>query len=505
MKTDRSDLAALLVSAGLIFAGGLFRTFSKLVERVIIGRSLSPDIYGEVSIGLAILSFAVTASLIGFNQGIPRYVSRFDDDRDVRGIWLVGLVIAASLAAALAVAIGLNVDFLTGRFFEGADSDRLVQLFVLAIPFVAGLRVSVGVIRGLENTVYKTAVNDVLYPGFRIGILLVFLGQGLGLLAPAYAYLVAAAVACLTAHFALHRLLPLVGAVRTHTRELVTFSVPLVISTVVSMLLTHTDTLMVGYFRSSAQVGLYAAAYPIAYGLLVVLSSFGYLYLPLASRLDAADKRAEVAEIYHLSSKWIFVLTFPPFLAFLAFPADVLGIVFSADYRGGAPALAILSVGFFTNAMVGRNRETLSALGYPTGVLYSNVAAFGLNLVLNLALIPAYGFVGAAVASAISYVGLNVVVYAFLRRKYDITPFTHYTVRTFLVLPAAMVAPTLLLAQRVSLDLLGLVAFLVATGLCTLLVVALTGCLQPEDRIPLELIEERVGVRLPLVRRFVPE
>ncbi|MFB6140452.1 MAG: flippase [Halosimplex sp.] len=505
MNVDREELSALVVSAGLIFVGALMRSFSKLIERVIVGRSLSPSVYGEVSIGLAILSFAVTASLIGFNQGIPRYVSRFDDERDVRGIWIVGLAIAGALSVVLAVLVAFNVEFITGKFFETAASDRLLVVFVATIPFVAGLRVSIGVIRGLENTVYKTFVNDLLYPGLRIAVLVGLLSYGLGLLAPAYAYLLAAAVAFVAAHLFLNRLVRLAGAVQTHTRELVTFSVPLVISTVVSILLTHTDTLMVGYFKPSRQVGLYAAAYPIAYGLLVVLSSFGYLYLPLASRLDAEDKHEEISEIYQLSSKWIYILTFPPFLAVVAFPQDVMRIVFSAEYRTGGTALLILSVGFFTNAMVGRNRETLSALGYPRGVLISNVVAFGGNFLLNLWLIPAYGFVGAAAASAASYILLNVVVYGMLRRKYGITPFTPYTVRTFVVLPAALILPAEVLSRWVSLDLASLVAFLLCSSAVTVVVVSVTGCLQPEDKIPLELVEDRFGITVPMVHRFVPE
>lgn len=505
MDADNKELSALLVSAGLIFFGTLLRTFSQLIERVVIGRSLSPSIYGDVSIGLAILSFAVTTSLIGFNQGIPRYVSRFEDERDVRGIWVVGLLVTVAISAGVSIAVASGLDFITGRFFENAGSDRLLQVFVMTIPFVVGLRVCVGVIRGLENTVYKTTVNDLLYPVLRIGLLLALLSMGIGIVAPAYAYLVAAAVAFLTAHVLLNRLVSLVGSFRTHTRELVTFSVPLVLSTIISILLTQTDTLMVGYFQPSRQVGLYAAAYPLAYGLLTVLSSFGYLYLPLASRLDADDKRDEIAEVYQLSSKWIYILTFPLFLMFIAFPGDVLTMVFSSEYSQGETALLILSVGFFTNAMVGRNRETLSALGYPRGVLISNLVAFGLNFLLNLVLIPAYGFVGAAIASAVSFILLNIVVYVLLRAKFGITPFTPYTVRTFTTLPAVLILPALLLSRWVSLDFIILGPFLVGAGVATLVVVSVTGGFQPEDRIPIELLEERLNVTLPLVRRLVPE
>jgi len=505
MAIDRRDLSALALSAGLVLVGRLLSTFSKLAERIIIGRAFSPGTYGEVSIALAILSFAVTISLVGFNQGVPRYVARFDDGRDIRGTWFVGMVLAGGMSVLLALAIVLNGGFLRRTLLDGAVSPALLVVFAAAIPFVVGLRVAIGGIRGLENTRYKVIANDVLYPGLRIAVLVVLLSLGVGVLAPAYAYLVAAAVAVVVAHLLLNRLVRLVGAVRTHSRELVAFSVPLVLSSIFADLLTYTDTVMLGFFRPSYQVGLYSAAYPLATSLLVVLSSFGYLYLPLASRLDAQDKRGEVADIYQLSSKWTFILTFPAFLALLAFPGDVLTIAFSAEYRPAAAALTILTVGFFTNAAVGRNRETLSALGYSRGVLLSNAVAFAANVVLNLALIPRYGFVGAAAASATSFVMFNAVVYAILRRRYDITPFSRYTRRTFVVLPAVLIPVTLGLARVMTLDLVTLVGFLVVAGVATLVLVAASGCLQPEDRVAIQLVEERLGVTVPFIRRYLPE
>jgi len=68
-----------------------------------------------------------------------------------------------------------------------------------------------------------------------------------------------------------------------------------------------------------------------------------------------------------------------------------------------------------------------------------------------------------------------------------------------------MLLPTVLLSRWVTLNIVSLGVFLVGTGVLTLIVVSVTGCLQPEDRIPLELLEERLGVTLPYVRRFMPE
>ena len=502
---DEENLSSLLSSASLVFVGGLLGSVSKLVEQVIVGRTLSVEAYGDASLGLSVLSIAVTLAMLGFTQGIPRYVARFDDETDVRGAWLSGLLVAGLGAVVMAILLYANVARVAELFFDGTDSVSVVRPFVLAIPFVAALRIAVGGIRGLENTRYRTYTRDLLYPGVRIALLVGLLSVGFGVRALGYAYLVAAALAAILAHALLDRMVSLVGPARLHVREMLAFSAPLVISTVLSRLLVRTDTLMLGYFRSSTEVGIYSAAYPLANGLLVVLSAFGFLYLPIASRLDADGKRSEVASVYRLTTKWVYVVTFPAFLAFVAFSGDVIRIVWGERYASGGIALAILSVGFFTAAAAGRNRETLSALGYTKFIMIANAVAFGVNLALNLVLIPAYGFVGASVASAISFVTLNACVVTILHVRFDVSPFSSQTVRTFLVLPATLLLPTFVLSQVVSLSALALPVFLVAGGVATIAVVSVAGCLQAEDRIALEFVEGFLPVRVPLVRRYLPE
>lgn len=498
-------LASLLTSAGIVTAGKLVGSVTTLGERVVVGRFLRPEAYGEVSVGLALLSFASTVALVGFTQGVPRYVSRFDDDADRRGAWVSGMLVTGTLALVLTAGLLGSVDVLARELLSRADSPRMLALFVVAMPFVIGMRVTVGAIRGHGNTVYKAYAQDLAYPLARLLVLVLLLSAGYSVLAAGYAYVVAGVLSFVVSLSLLHRLLAIPGAVNTHVREISRFSLPVVVSSFLAVLLTRTDTLMLGYFRSSYEVGQYSAAYPIANGLVIVIASFGFLYLPLASRLDAADERKEIGYIYQTTTKWIYLVTFPAVVTFVLFPADVVATVFGGQYPDAPIALAILSVGFFTNAVGGRNRETITALGVTTYLMLTNGAAFAINVGLNLVLIPAYGLVGAAVASAIAYGVLNLTACAVLKLKYDITPFSSWSTRTFLVLPVGLLPPAYLASQYISLSVWSLLPWLVGVGLAGIAVAALTGCLQPEDRIVLEFVEDALGVRVPLIRRYVPD
>lgn len=501
---DDENISALLSSTVLILLGTVLSSISKLVERIVVARLFAQDAYGEVSLALAVLTIGTTVSLIGLNHGIPRYVGRYDDPRDIRGTWFVGLVGGLLTSLAIAGLVVFKIDLIADLLFEDADSSALLRLFAFAIPINVGVTVGVATLRGMENTRYKLYVKNLLHPGLRLGLIAALLATGYGLAAVGYAYIASGLVVLFVTHVLVNRLVDLIGPVRTHVRELVTYSAPLIVTMLLSVLLTRTDTLMLGYFKPSSVVGVYNAAYPLANSLLLIISAFGYLYLPLTSRLDAADERDEVSEIYRITTKWGYVVTFPAFLAFVVFADDVVSIFFGSEYAGGGIALAILSLGFFTSAALGRNRSTLSALGHTKHILAADVATIVTNIVLNLLLIPPMGFVGASIASASAFVVRNAAISAVLKYKCGITPFSRNLLKIYALLPLVLLPASYALSLVVSLSLVTLVAFLVVAGLACLVAIGAAGLLRPEDAIILDFLEDKAGVEVPFVRRHVP-
>ncbi|WP_224338463.1 flippase [Haloprofundus halobius] len=508
MADSGDELKTLLSSATLVIVGGLIGSAGKLFERIIVGRALAPDAYGEMNIGFAVMTFVTTLSLVGFTQAIPRYLSRYDDDVDRRGLWAGGMMLTGAIAIVATVVVVFFAEPIAAALFDSGDQAvRLLRVFALTAPFVVGMQVAVGAIRGYENTIYKTYVQDFTYPLTRLILIGIFLfGLNMGLLSVGYAYIVSAVLAFVVAHVLLRRLIPLRGAFRMHNREMLTFSAPLIVSTVMSVLVIQTDTVMLGYFTTSFQTGQYGAAYTLASGMLVALSAFGFIMLPMASRLDADGKHGEIDLIYSTTTKWVYILTFPGFLTFVIFPGDVLQIIFNAEYLPAAQVLPILAFGFFTSAMVGRNRETLSALGETKFILVSNVAAFMVNFLLNLYMIPRYGFVGAGITSAISLVVLNGIVVIVLKQKFGITPSSPENVRTFVFLPLVLMPVGYVLREYAGLSLsaVTLLPFLIVVGLLGIGVVIVGGALQEEDMFVIEFVEDRLGRQIPFVRRYFP-
>lgn len=492
---DDDDIASLFSSATLVFVGTAIGMGSKFVERIIIANFLSPELYGEVAVGIAIMTIGSVIGMAGFQQGIPRYMAQFEEKQDLRGIWLFGTLISGFVSLIIGATVFLFAGWLATSLFHREVSPAIIKIFGLVIPLLTSLRIAVSTIQGFENTIYRSISFDLMYPISRTGILVALLWTGVKILSVGLAYLAATSIALLTAYIFVGKLLNFRGAIKNHSRKLATFSAPLALATMSGLLLTRMDTVMVGAFRGSAEVGLYEAAFPLANALTIILGSFGFFYYPLASRLDSEEKHREVKDVYQVSAKWIFILTFPLFATLIVFPEDILALFFPDEYQAAATALIVLSFSFFVNATFGRNRETLSALGHSKLTMHINVATLLLNVALNLALIPQFGYNGAAFASLTSFIFFNVASIGFLYRQYEITPFSRHTVRTFVVVPTVFLPILYLVSQHIDPVVTHFVIIELLLYVNVVAIVWLTGCFQKEDKVFFDQVRYKISLK----------
>ena len=210
----------------------------------------------------------------------------------------------------------------------------------------------------------------------------------------------------------------------TNYRQLLTFSWPLIFISMIWFIIDRVATIMLGYFKSAEIVGIYNAALPLAQIIPAVLQSFTTIFMPIVSSILSTGNYKELKKIYATTTKWIIAFTLPLFLLIFAF-ADLLIVkLFGIEFMDAAPVLQILSLGFLFHAAVGPTTMTLNAMEKTRLNLFNTIAAFSVNIGLHYFLIPKYGIIGAAIASAAALVVLNLLTVIELFALYRILPFT---------------------------------------------------------------------------------
>jgi O-antigen/teichoic acid export membrane protein len=173
--------------------------------------------------------------------------------------------------------------------------------------------------------------------------------------------------------------------------------------------LQFVDRILLTKLATLDQVGQYAVANRLSLALILVVSAFGIAYSPFMLALHAEDPETERQVRGHLLTYVTAALVTLSVLLSL-FAREIVSIIapgFLETYQAVAlVCTGATGLGFCQVAMAGITLTRQTRLF----AIYAGIAA-AVNLGLNFLLIPAWGQVGAAAATAAGYVLLAVLYY----------------------------------------------------------------------------------------------
>ena len=200
-------------------------------------------------------------------------------------------------------------------------------------------------------------------------------------------------------------------------------AMPMVLMGSMFMVNANADILMLGSLVGPEAAGMYKAvtrgAELVTFGLMLVNTPLG----PLLARLHAAKDRARMQRVLKLSV----LAAFAPaavVAAALILAGDWYLKLFGSEFQNpqAAASLAILSIGQLINVAsgsVGLLLIMMQAERYVARVLTLSTA---LNILLNAALIPPLGLIGAAIATAVSTILWNLLLVVLVVRRFGLDP-----------------------------------------------------------------------------------
>jgi O-antigen/teichoic acid export membrane protein len=494
MSEGTDGFETIFTAGWVLFVGFALELLISLVGKILIARYLGKVDYGGVALGVTMLAMTSTVVLAGIHTGVGRYLPRFDQQADQDGLIGGAVLIVGTLSVIATLSIIISAEWIATTVFGNPELFYLVVIFSLAVPASAIMRLTIGITQGYQLSFPKVIIRNLTFPITRligIGIVIVV---GVGSVGIASAYVVAYVAAACIGLFCIYNYtntgvsLPNIS----HTRELLSFSAPLFITGALSLVLSDVDTLMLGILSTQADVGVYNVVYPTAILLLVFLRSFRFIYMPRISELDSSNQSEGIRLNYRLITKWLFFTTTPILVAFTVRPRYIISLLYGSEYSSGGLVLTILAVGFYLHSVLGLNGTTLTSLGHTRVILYINVAAAVFNIALNLTLIPIYSLVGAAVATMLSYIFINVLYSAILYRITGIIPIQKSVVYfSILILPLVILIN--LSANSVG-DFFFFGLFITFILIYTLLFMKVVGVSDKEKNIIRELIRERIPI-----------
>jgi O-antigen/teichoic acid export membrane protein len=113
---------------------------------------------------------------------------------------------------------------------------------------------------------------------------------------------------------------------------------------------------------------------------------------------------------------WTFWPSLAATLLLLAFGQPLLWL-FGTQFVGGYPIMFVAAIGLVVRSAIGPVERLLNMLGHQHACALAYAAAFVMNVVLCLVLVPRYGGMGAAAATSLSLTAETVVLFWIVRTR----------------------------------------------------------------------------------------
>jgi O-antigen/teichoic acid export membrane protein len=390
-------------------AGNIFSRLFDILTIFLLARYLGVVDFGKFSFALAYVGLFSVVIDLGFNLILVRELSKSPE----RGARLYGSGVSLNFVFAGLGALAAVGSILVLRYppeikvLVALASLNLFVSFrmpsfkdVFEVPLVAGLK--------LKYSAAAAAANRILTLPVMVGAML--LKAPLGLLVLIYA-LVSLPSFLLLLHYSRAVVRPAFRAEWPDWLFLFKEGLPLGLAGILAIVYAQADTLLISKFWTMKEVSFYSAARRVMEPLQLLPAAFGLSILPVISEMFVRRKD-EIVRVYRKSLLYILLLALPIAAFLFCFSRPVVTLLFGADFREAARALALLSFSLPFVFISHMSAVVFIAVHKQKTAAFIWLAALSLYFSLDFVFIPRQAYVGASgvrLATAVLVSVLSVV------------------------------------------------------------------------------------------------
>ena len=206
-----------------------------------------------------------------------------------------------------------------------------------------------------------------------------------------------------------------------HLKSLFSFSFWIFLTSTGFTVFATADTILIGYFLTNADVGIYRVAYQLTGIALLVCTAVNTALFPRISRWNTDNDLPAISSALPKAVTFSLLLAVPIVTGGILLGERLLYFFYGADFTAGTQALGVLMIMQIVSIFVTLQITCLNAMDRPKHSFAATSLAAILNIGLNILLIPILGILGAALATLVSITLTAVLSAWYLSRKLKIS------------------------------------------------------------------------------------
>jgi O-antigen/teichoic acid export membrane protein len=424
-KQSADNLAVGAKGGAIAFSLKIANTILGFLNQVILARILGAGGIGEVILAITIVRISVQIAKFGMEETmmkfIPLYVNKKDEAR-LKGTITFAIKFCLLFSTVFMLFVFMFSKFISINIFHSEGLLKLMPIVVVAIPAWVIRDVIGGILRGYKDALRALIPEALISPFFRIVIFLILILNGVSSLFAIIAFVAGEILAVITSIIFLQNKVKGLRPVKKqcNNKEILDMAYTIIFTSMSVLLYTQADLWILGMLSSTETVGIYGIAAKLALLVYFPMMAFAAIIPPLISSIHASGNLDELRKMVSESTRWILSMSIPIILVLSLEGKYILKYVFGPEFVAGYVPLLILVLGQLIKAGAGLIGVILQMTGEHKIYMKVTIISGILNIILNIVLIPRFGMIGAAIATAFCLSMIDIISIFIIHKRLSV-------------------------------------------------------------------------------------
>ncbi|ADL13641.1 polysaccharide biosynthesis C-terminal domain-containing protein [Acetohalobium arabaticum] len=447
---DKSEHFSTLLYHVLRYGiGGLTRAGASLGFTAIFTRIFLPAKFGYYNLVRSIVLFVTLMLTEWMKQAINRYLPSLEDLNEKR---IAKNTIVLYILLFTIFLLILNIIILFIKPYFGIWFNKLCFATVSLIWGLSIYKVCLQVLSAEIKSNYHTLIKTLRSMGrLFLPLILVFLiskkveylvwGEAIGtfLIIP-FMWKLADLELSIT------YIIKHIKIIKTNIIKYFKYGSPMIGWFLAYILLAIGDRYIIQIFRGAKEVGIYSANYSlIAGGTELVAAPFLLIAHPYLVKMWNQKSKEEVQQLISDTTNWFIYMASVLIIALMFLSKPITNILLGVKYRVGYWVIPIAGTGLLIWHLSMYGHKPLEFEEDTKRMMLGGLGVAALNVMLNIILVPHFGYMAAAYTTLISYLSYAVLIYFSVKKYMDwIIPFRQVFRKIIWVLVGGLIATVFL-------------------------------------------------------------